>query len=372
MLGFEQYADVHIPQMAAENRAVCRAYLVYHQHAVDLFDRPLGLLPWGMDFCSSCDIASNGQAVLEAGRQTLRERQQLEKCHKQMVERVKCMSRMEYKSFSPQTEDIAKKRLQNGIEIYQNNEGETEFLYNEIFQKKMYFKHGITLPDHGTVMDVGANIGMFTLYVSSKSNCRVYAFEPLPPTFELLKMNTSSLPRVTTVNVGLSNEIKEAEFAYFPTMSTDSVQIKYRENHDLDLRYGLINHYRDHFDDPRMLNRFVDQLMSPKLLNEQIHRCKLTTISEMIRYYDLNPIDLLKIDVEKSEFEVLEGIEPEDWGKIRQIVMEVHGLDGEQISRLENIFRTNGFNVLIDYYEDLNIPNYYNVYALNQMHISAG
>ncbi|MGF6356329.1 FkbM family methyltransferase [Paenibacillus sp. 4624] len=282
------------------------------------------------------------------------------------------MSRMEYKSFSTQTEATAKKRLHNGIEIYQNNEGETEFLYNEIFQKEMYFKHGITLPDHGTVMDVGANIGMFTLYVSSKSNCRVYAFEPLPPTFKLLEMNTNSLPRVTTVNVGLSNEIKEAEFAYFPTMSTDSVQIKYRENHDQDLRYGLINHYRDHFDDPRMLNRFVDQLMSPKFLNEQIHRCKLTTISEMIRYYDMNAIDLLKIDVEKSEFEVLEGIEPEDWGKIRQIVMEVHGLDGEQISRLENIFRTNGFNVLIDYYEDLNIPDYFNVYALNQMHISAG
>lgn len=52
--------------------------------------------------------------------------------------------------------------------------------------------------------------------------------------------------------------------------------------------------------------------------------------------------------------------------------MEVHGLDGEQISRLENIFRTNGFNVSIDYYEDLNIPNYYNVYALNLMHIPAG
>ncbi|TYP76806.1 FkbM family methyltransferase [Paenibacillus methanolicus] len=278
------------------------------------------------------------------------------------------MSRTEQERHPSQTGAIAKKRLPNGIEIYPNNEGETEFLYNEIFRKEMYFKHGITLPDNGTVMDVGANIGMFTLFVSSKSNCRVYAFEPIPPTFNLLMMNTSSLPRVTTVNVGLSNEIKEAEFAYFPTMSTDSVQIKYRENHDQDLRYGLINHYRNDFADPRVLNRFVDHLMTPKLLNEQIYRCKLTTISEMIRYYDLNQIDLLKIDVEKSEFEVLEGIHPEDWGKINQIVMEVHGLDGEQIGRLENLFRTNGFHVLIDYYEDLNIPDYYNVYAFNEMH----
>jgi FkbM family methyltransferase len=276
------------------------------------------------------------------------------------------MGKTEHERHPSQT--VLKKRLPNGIEIYQNNEGETEFLYNEIFCKEIYLKHGITLPDHGTVMDVGANIGMFTLFVCSKSDCKVYAFEPLPPTYSILSLNTSVLPHVTTVNVGLSNENKEAAFAYFPTMSTDSVQIKYRDNHDQDLRYGLINHYRNDFAEPRMLNRFVDHLMSPKLLNEQTYLCKLTTISEMIHSYELAQIDLLKIDVEKSEFEVLEGILQEDWGKIKQIVMEVHGLDGEQINRLENIFRTNGFDVVIDYYEDLNIPNYYNVYAINRMH----
>ncbi len=62
---------------------------------------------------------------------------------------------------------------------------------------------------------------------------------------------------------------------------------------------------------------------------------------------------------------MLEGIDKEDWGKIRQIVMEVHDLNDEQIKQLENIFRTNGFQVVIDYYDDLNIPNYYNVYAKN-------
>ena len=276
------------------------------------------------------------------------------------------MSKTEHERYLPQT--VSKKQLPNGIEIYQNNEGETEFLYNEIFRKEMYFKHGITLPDHGTVLDVGANIGMFTLFVSSNSSCKVYAFEPLPPTYNILSLNTGALPGVTTVNVGLSNENKEAAFAYFPTMSTDSVQLKYRENHDQDLRYGLINHYRNDFAEPRMLNRFVDHLMTPKLLNEQTYLCKLTTISDMIRSYDLAQVDLLKIDVEKSEFEVLEGILPEDWGKIKQIVMEVHGLDGEQINRLENIFQTNGFDAVIDYYEDLNIPDYYNVYAINRMY----
>jgi hypothetical protein len=62
------------------------------------------------------------------------------------------MGKTEHERHPSQT--VLKKRLPNGIEIYQNNEGETEFLYNEIFCKEIYLKHGITLPDHGTVMDV--------------------------------------------------------------------------------------------------------------------------------------------------------------------------------------------------------------------------
>lgn len=262
--------------------------------------------------------------------------------------------------------NVVKKRLPNGLEVYQNNEGETDFLYNEIFHKEMYFKNGITLGDNSTVLDVGANIGMFTLFVNSKcSNCRVYAFEPLPPTYSILQQNTASLPNVTAVNCGLSNGNKEAAFAYFPTMSTDSVQIKYRENHDKDLRFGLLNHYKNDYTDAKALNRFVDHVMSPRILNEQIFNCRLTTISDILRSNDLTEVDLLKIDVEKSEFEVLEGIDVEDWKKIRQMVMEVHDLSAEQIKQLEDIFESNGFQVVIDYYSDLNIPNYYNVYAKN-------
>lgn len=266
--------------------------------------------------------------------------------------------------------NLVKKQLPNGLEVYQNNEGETDFLYDEIFHKEMYFKNGITLADNSTVLDIGANIGMFTLFVNSKSkNCKVYAFEPLPPTYDILQLNTGSLPNVTAVNCGLSNTNKEALFAYFPTMSTDSVQIKYRENHEKDLRFGLLNHYKNDYTESKALNRFVDHVMSPKILNEQVFNCRLTTISDILSSYHLTDVDLLKIDVEKSEFEVLEGIAAEDWRKIKQIVMEVHDLSAEQIKQLEGIFETNGFQVVIDYYSDLNIPNYYNVYATNQ-HVS--
>ena len=49
-------------------------------------------------------------------------------------------------------------------------------------------------------------------------------------------------------------------------------------------------------------------------------------------------MDLLKIDVERAEKEVLQGILPSDWPKIRQVAMEVHDVDGG----LQTVVSTNG------------------------------
>ena len=45
---------------------------------------------------------------------------------------------------------------------------EVEFLYNEIFVLQPYFKSGIDLKDGACVVDVGANIGFFSLYCARK------------------------------------------------------------------------------------------------------------------------------------------------------------------------------------------------------------
>jgi len=52
--------------------------------------------------------------------------------------------------------------------------------------------------------------------------------------------------------------------------------------------------------------------------------CEVMTVSDIIRIYSLEKIDLLKIDVERAELMVLQGIEPKDWQRIRQVSAEVH------------------------------------------------
>ena len=59
--------------------------------------------------------------------------------------------------------DRARYVLPNGLEIVHLNRYETDYLYQEIFEDQCYLRHGIRLRDGATVVDIGANIGLFSL-----------------------------------------------------------------------------------------------------------------------------------------------------------------------------------------------------------------
>ncbi len=70
-----------------------------------------------------------------------------------------------------------------------------------------------------------------------------------------------------------------------------------------------------------LLGKFVANLL---LLDEQKEsKVKVDTLgNQLVALEDFlrgKPIDLLKIDVERSECEVLEGLGQRDWSRIRQI-----------------------------------------------------
>lgn len=67
------------------------------------------------------------------------------------------------------------------------------------------------LPDNAVILDIGANIGSHTLYWALERNAaKIYAFEPLLDTFEILKTNVelnNLEDRVQIYNAGLSDEL---------------------------------------------------------------------------------------------------------------------------------------------------------------------
>ena len=69
------------------------------------------------------------------------------------------------------------------------------FLLTEIYDKHAYLQHGISLHPGGTVVDVGANIGLFANYAAQHVGPagRVIACEPIPPVFQAAQANVAAL-----------------------------------------------------------------------------------------------------------------------------------------------------------------------------------
>ncbi len=71
------------------------------------------------------------------------------------------------------------------------------------------------IPEGSVLWDVGANIGLYTIYAAKARNCRVYAFEPSVFNLELLARNIFSNAlqgQVTIVPIALSDKVGSSMF----------------------------------------------------------------------------------------------------------------------------------------------------------------
>lgn len=62
------------------------------------------------------------------------------------------------------------------------------YVWNELLNDS-YGLETIELTKDDIVIDIGANVGMFSIYVKKKFGCKVIAFEPVPQNFENFKKN---------------------------------------------------------------------------------------------------------------------------------------------------------------------------------------
>lgn len=247
-------------------------------------------------------------------------------------------------------------QLPNDLEVAHLNRSETDVIYNEIFAEETYLQHGIALRDGACVFDVGANIGLFTMFVHQQcSGARVFAFEPSPATFEKLKTNAVLYNLdVELFNCGLSDEAKELPFTFYPQMSSMS-GVYADAKLDEELSAAALSNQDD------ALAAHRDEVLADRFAGETF-LCQFRTLSDVIREHGVAQIDLLKIDVEKSESDVLAGITEDDWSRIQQIVIEVHDLDG-RLDTIRSLFQRHGFDVTVDQDKWLRDTDLYNVYA---------
>ncbi|HSD63047.1 MAG TPA: FkbM family methyltransferase, partial [Ignavibacteriaceae bacterium] len=158
--------------------------------------------------------------------------------------------------------------LPNKMEIVHVNRYETDYLYKEIFRNRCYQKHEITLNDNDTVIDVGANIGLFTLYVNAQiHNARVFSYEPSPFVFELLRINAGLYCSNTKVfNQGISGKRRKALFTFYPNSSVFSGFAADQTEDSEIIRHIIGNILRDESDaDDQVINNYINEITGDRL-----------------------------------------------------------------------------------------------------------
>lgn len=265
--------------------------------------------------------------------------------------------------------------LPNGMKIFYLRKEEVPILYEQIQE---YFKNGIELYEGDTVFDVGANIGLFALHVYQvcRKNVSIYAFEPIPAIFDVLQRNAERFDpeNIKVFLCGLSTECKTTTFAYHPKATALSTAYPDGSNEVRDqLKRAILRNLKNA---PPYLRRL--RLLPPSLrsliLNHRLRRafqieqvtCQLRTVSDILRNHAVERIDLLKVDVEKSELDVLLGIEGQDWPKIKQVVVEVHDLE-HRVKKIAALLKGHGFRkITLEQEPIFKDSNIFNLYALRQ------
>lgn len=238
--------------------------------------------------------------------------------------------------------------LPDGRTIACVNAYEVDFSVHEIFSEDLA-AHGLSLPADGTYLDVGANIGLFSLYL--RDHCpggRIIGFEPMPEAFAALEANMAALrPPGVAVQLALGDQPGWAEFDYFPgiaALSTQNREVGQKLSAGLRQLLGSDgdSDVQEVLDKSGAAAIGHDQVFLDHLFQRQTVRAEIDTLSAQMRGHAIDRVDLLKIDTEGAEREVLAGLDEDDWAKITQMMIEVH-LGEEVLAEMAADLRSRGF-----------------------------
>lgn len=162
-----------------------------------------------------------------------------------------------------------------------------------------------------TVVDIGANIGITSLYFSNYAK-KVFAIEPSIEHFAVL---TKMLAFNKVKNV---KPIRKAVY----------------------LKSGKFPLFHNTNKTMFSLHAAVDDKSSPKEMVDCI------TLDDLFKEEKIKHVDLMKMDVEGSEAEILSGpgfrkVAP----KIDKIILETHQWSGRHPNQILDVLKTNGFEV---------------------------
>jgi FkbM family methyltransferase len=189
---------------------------------------------------------------------------------------------------------------------------------NGLERRKASMKRKYCIPECAvengdTVVEIGANVGEFTLMASETAG-RVFSFEPDPNCFYCITENTRNSTNIEVIDYAASN--------------TGGVNTFYISSEDAD-----------------------SSLIEPRIYSESME-VKTIRLDEWMKSKNLEQIDFLKVEAEGAELEVLEGL-GEMINRVKKVSVD-GGPEryGQPTSHdVEQFLKSNGFKTrIIDYH----------------------
>ena len=263
-------------------------------------------------------------------------------------------------------------------------DNELDLLLHELFDTQPYTRHGVTLTDGMCVVDLGANLGLFSLWCTTHAkNLRILACEPVPVLAALARTNLAQVEghTCTVLECGVSDRTADQTVRYYPRATACSTVYGAETEGRMPKLYSdtpipLADLWSIHKGAfalgllfwpvyPWLRRQVVGRVLRRALSRHHDYRCRFTTLSALIDTHELAQIDLLKIDVQGCEALVLDGVRDAHWPRIRAIAMEVNTFLGPQpspdlLGRLDAL----GFQTTRDAEPPIAAPGSYFLYAV--------
>lgn len=185
--------------------------------------------------------------------------------------------------------------FRNGIKI-KTKDAISSATVSVIFIKNDYG----SVSDNSIIIDIGANIGVFSIFAAQSENTIIYAFEPMADNFDLLKKNIRQNKlenRIFPFNFGLAGK---------------------EENRKLYLGESPFHSFLSASDSP------FNALYGKPPESQKYSEITCITLKDVFDRNNIKKCGLLKIDCEGAEFEILYNLPDEYFKRIKEIRMEYH------------------------------------------------
>ena len=182
----------------------------------------------------------------------------------------------------------------------------------EVWKTKTYIDQDFNIGKNDTVVDIGANIGAFSILAAKDaSNGKVFAYEPDKENHDLLLENKA----------------------------LNNLNNLFVSNSAIARKKGYINLFISKLNDGAHSIYSTDSKNSVKV--------KSITLRDIFAMNNLRKIDYLKIDAEGAEYDILLNTRPNILKRIDKIALEYHDYlsNNHDYTDLVRHLKTNGFNV---------------------------